>query len=436
MTVYPALDEKIRINFFSGPIKRNSKATLQKMCAHVGSITWDGFNVLKHKKDHRTHCSQCGKRFGNDVDTWNMLVYQQKIKMILYELFFYKYPLTGIAKRWGIPQDKLSKFKKLFVLQVFQQNSEVIEQKIKALPRGVILGDETYMGSRGNSNVEILFINNDYETLSTGPVEAGKLKQSILKAFNKIPDAVKKKLKILLTDGEASYKAIAKYFGSKVIHVVQFHNKNQRGEIIISKFIKLGPHFLHYKIYTHWKAFYRDKHELKFKWEIKFIKGRIQAKRGRPLISNQVQNKNARWRQKLKNYQSNSFKKGGTAKIYVNFKTNKLSMRSGAKKWIIQMLTPVFKIFKGKHVTTNLIESKHSQIKGNGAGKKQRDKEYGHQLFTLHAFFVEYGYIPFTNLTGRPLYNYLMKEEKEKRIGYRIPEGKQIFVQTVLSDYE
>lgn len=42
----------------------------------------------------------------------------------------------------------------------------------------------------------------------------------------------------------------------------------------------------------------------------------------------------------------------------------------------------------------------------------------------------------FTNLTGRPLYNYLMKDEKEKKIGYRIPEDKRIFVQTVLSGYE
>jgi hypothetical protein len=89
------------------------------------------------------------------------------------------------------------------------------------------------------------------------------------------------------------------------------------------------------------------------------------------------------------------------------------------------MLTPIFKIFKGKHITTNKIESKHSQIKGSGAGKKQRDKEYGHVLFTLHAFLVEYGHIPFTNLTDRPLYNYLMKDEKKKKIGYKILEGKR-----------
>ena len=321
-------------------------------------------------------------------------------------------------------------------MQVFQQNSELIEQKIKALPRGVILGDETYMGSRGNSNAEVLFINNEYETLSTGLVDEGNLKESILKAFEKIPEACSKRLKILITDGEPSYKSIAKQFGSKVTHVVQLHNKDQRGEIIISKYVKLGPHFLHYKIMTHWKAFYRIKHELKFKWEIKVIKGRVQAKRGRPRNANQVQNKNARWRQKLENHQSDSFQKVGSAKIYVNFESNKLSMRTGAKKWMIRMLTPIFKIFKGKHVTTNLIESKNSQLKDNGAGKKQRDAKYGHQLFTLRAFFVEFHYLPFTNLTGRPLYSYLMKDEKKKKIGYRIREDKRNLVQTVLSGYE
>jgi len=434
--IYPDLDKKININFFSGLKTQSSKSTPQQMCAHLGSIIWDGFNTSEHKKDHRIQCSQCGKRFGKDIEMLNLLLYQEMIKKILYELFIFNYPLTGVAIRWGIPQDKLSKFKKSFVLQVIQQNLDVIEQKTKALPRGVILGDETYMGSRGNSNAEIVFINNDYEMLSTGPVDEGELKESILKAFNKIPEACRKKLKILITDGEPSYKAIAKEFGSKVIHVAQLHNKDKRGEIFISKFKKLGPHFLHYKIYTHWKAFYRDKHELKFKWEIKFIKGKVQAKRGRPRNSDTIKTKNERWRHKLDNYQSDSFKKEGTSKIYVNFKTNKLSIRAGAKKWMIQMLTPIFKIFKEKTITTNLIESKHSQIKGNGGGKKQRDKEYGHQLFTLHAFLVEYGHIPFTNLTGRPLYNYLMKDDKKKKIGYRIPEGKRILVQTVLNGYE
>jgi len=436
MTIYPNLDEKIRINFFSGPKKRKSKSTSQIMCAHIGSFTWDGFNNLDHKKDHRVKCSQCDKRFGNDVTEWELLLYQQMIKMILYELFILKYPLTGVAKRWGITQENLSQFKKSFILQIFQQNSELIEQKLKALPRGVILGDETYMGSRGNSDIEIIFINNDYETLSTGLADEGDLKKSILETFHKIPEVCRKKLKILITDGEPAYKSIAKIFGSKIIHVAQLHNQKQRGEIIISKYEKLGPHYLHYKIDTHWKAFYRDKHELKFNWEIKFIKGKIQTKRGRPRKSDKSQIKNARWRQKMKEFQSDSFKKEGRAKIFVNFKTNKLSMRAGGKKWMLQMLTPIFKIFKGIHITTNKIESKHSQVKRNGAGRKQRDKEYGHKLYTLHAFLVEYGYIPFTNLTGRPLYSHLMKSSKKKKIGYKILENKRNFVQTVLNAFE
>jgi len=88
------------------------------MCAHIGSFTWDGFNNLDHKKDHRVKCSQCDKRFGNDVTEWELLLYQQMIKMILYELFILKYPLTGVAKRWGITQEKLSQFKKSFILQM------------------------------------------------------------------------------------------------------------------------------------------------------------------------------------------------------------------------------------------------------------------------------------------------------------------------------
>jgi len=436
MIIYPNIDDKIPINFFSGPQKLNSKSTSQTMCAHLGSLVWDGFNNLVYKREHRIMCSKCGKRFGKDIEMWNLLSYQQMIKMILYELFILKFPLTGVVKQWGIPQQKLSQFKKSFVSQVFQQNSEIIEQKLKALPSGVILGDETYLGSRGNSDTEIVFINNEYETLSIGLADEGDLKKSILGAFHKIPEACREKLKVLITDGEPSYKAIAKIIGSRVIHVAQLHSEKQRGEVIISKYEKLGPHFLHYKIYTHWKAFYRNKHELIFRFEIKFIKGKIQKKRGRPRKAEMSETKNERWRQKLEKYQSDSFQKEGTAKIFVNFETNKLSIRAGTKKWMIRMLTPIFKIFKGKHITTNKIESKHSQVKRNGAGRKQRDREYGHKLYTLHTFLVEYGHIPFTNLTGRPLYSYLIKNSKMKKKGYRIPEGNRNSVQTVLSAYE
>ncbi len=368
---YPNLENKIRISFFSGPKKRKSKSNSQDACAHLGTLTYNGYNTIKNRKARRIKCSKCGKRFGNDVKMKDLLNYQQKIKKILYEIFIFKYPLKGIAIRWGIAPEVLSRFKKSFVSQVFQQNAELIEHEIKKIPRGVMLADETFMGSRGKSNVEIVVINNNFETLSMNPARKGALKKSILDTFNKIPEGNKKKLKILITDGEPSYDSIAKVFGGRIIHLVQFHAHEKRGEIVVNKYKKLGPHLLHYIIYTHWKAFYRDKHELKFKWEIKLIKGRVQAKRGRPRKAGKSQNSNLKWQRELKRFQSGSFKKEGSAKILVNFKTNKLSLRAGSKKWMIQMLTPLFKIFKGKHATTNLIESKHSQVKGNSAGRKQ-----------------------------------------------------------------
>jgi len=423
------------VNFFTAPKKRNYQSKSQETCVHLGTLVYNGYNKVSNKQTRRIMCTKCKKRFGNDMAMWNLLEYQQKIKKIVYELFFFKNPLKGVAIKWGIPPEMLSRFKKSFVSQVYQQNKKIIEHKRKPLARGVMLADETFMGSRGNSNVEIMVINLDYEVLSTNPVRKKALKKSIKEAFQKIPLDTRKKLKLLITDGEPSYGSIAKQFGGGIIHLVQFHAHKKRGEITVNSFKKIGPHFLHYKILTHWKAFYRNKHELKFKWEIKLIKGRIQAKRGRPRSSVTSQKKLPKWREKLKKFNSPTFQKEGTAKIYVNFTSNKLSMRVGSKKWMIQMLTPFFKIYKGKCVTTNLMESKNAQVKGNGAQRKQQDPIYGHQLFALHSFIVDNKYIPFANLAGRPLYRYLMKEQKRKGVGYRLPEGKQNYVQTVLNSY-
>jgi hypothetical protein len=401
----------------------------------LGTLVYNGYNIVNHKRIHRIICTKCRKRFGNDVSMWNLLEYQQAIKKIIYELFFFKNPLKGVAIKWGIRPEMLSRFKKSFVSQMYQQNKKIIEHRQKPLARGVMLADETFMGSRGNSNVEAMVINLDYEVLSINPVKRKALKKSIEDAFYKIPLETRKKLKLLITDGEPSYESIPKIFGGGIIHLVQFHAHNKRGEITVNSYKKLGPHFLHYKILTHWKAFHRDKHELKFKWEIKLIKGRVQAKRGRPRSKVPSQEKPPKWRQKLNEFNSPAFQKGGTAKIYVNFKTNKLSMRAGSKKWMVQMLTPFFKLFKGKCVTTNLMESKNAQVKGNGAQRKQQDPIYGHQLFALHSFIVDNNYIPFTNVAGRPLYKYLMKEQKKKEIGYQLSEGKRNSVQTILSSY-
>lgn len=433
---YPNINDKIRINFFSDPQKRNSTSKSLRTCDHLGSIVWDGYNMSQQGKAHRIRCTKCGKRFGNSVDMWNLLIYQEEMHKIIYELFFTTTPLTTISERWGITQQKLSQFKKSLVTQIFEQNSEIIEHQLKALPGGIMQADETFLGSRGNSDVEAVFINQNYETLSNGSIKEGELQKSIMETFNKIPKACREKLRVLITDGEPSYKSVAKLIGGKVIHVAQFHQQSKRGTIHINKFVKIGPHYFHYKIKTHWKAFLHNKQELKFKWEIKFIKGKVYKKRGRPRKEERIKIMNKPWRQKVENYHSSSFQKEGSATIFVNFNTNKISMRAGAKKWMIQMLTPIFKIFKGKHITTNIIESKHAQVKGNGARRKMRDKEYGHKLYMLHSYIVENEHIPFTNLTGRPLYRYLMKTTNKKRIGYKTPENDRKLIQTVLNAYE
>ena len=85
------------------------------------------------------------------------------------------------------------------------------------------------------------------------------------------PDITRQRLRVLVTDGEPSYKTIARLINGRIVHIQQFHNKNQSGQVYKSKYEKFGPHYLHYKIMTHWKVFKKASHELKFKWNIKLI---------------------------------------------------------------------------------------------------------------------------------------------------------------------
>ncbi|MBD3254780.1 MAG: hypothetical protein GF383_06790 [Candidatus Lokiarchaeota archaeon] len=109
----------------------------------MGTLVYNGYNVINHEQVHRIKCTKCGKRFGNDVAMWNLLEYQHTIKKIIYEFFFFKNPLKGVAIKRGIPPEMLSRFKKSFVSQVYQQNKEIIEHRQKPFARGIMFADET-----------------------------------------------------------------------------------------------------------------------------------------------------------------------------------------------------------------------------------------------------------------------------------------------------
>lgn len=433
MANIPDLDNKIRLNIFCSPKTKNSKIRTVTQCNHTGTLTFDGFNNKDGKQDQRVHCSQCGKRFGNNIDTYKLLVYQTKLKKVVNELFLLKNPQKGIAKRKKMDRGALCRFKKRFVEETYEQNKNLLESTLKGLPQGLMIGDETFMGQMGNSDVEVLFINNNYETLSTGPIKNNQKKQAILHTFNKIPHECSRRLKILMTDGESSYKEIPKQRGGKVIHLIQFHNKKQLGQVSIEKYVKVGPHQFHYIIRTHWKAFSKGTHILKFKWEIKFIKGQVQAKRGRPRKSQTPQKPRLKWQKQVNNYHNGKMKTSGSAEVYVNHKNTLVSLRKGSKRWMIGMLQPLFKIFKGRVMTTSLIESKNHQIKSMSGDRKQQDPDYNHKLFALSSFIVEFGHIPHVNLSGRPLYKYLMKDHKTEALSYVKYQNEKKIVQTTLS---
>jgi len=96
------------------------------------------------------------------------------------------------------------------------------------------------------------------------------------------------------------------------------------------------------------------------------------------------------------------------------------------------LLTPLLKIFKGKHATTNIIEGKHSRTKGYGNLRKQQDLVYQHQESVLHAYISERGHFPLTTLYGKYLWKYLVKPEKKERKAYNLWSNGTHFAQTSL----
>ena len=194
-------------------------------CNHLGYLVKDGTNSTRSGVQQRWKCQKCKKRFGTDTNEWEIVKYKYKLKLLLYEVFIEGCKQVNIEKRWHIPQEKISRFKKQFVGAIFAHNPRLIIDKKKHLKYGVIYGDETFFGKRGNSNQEVIFCNENFEILSTAPARPNYLKHSILSAFDMIPKQCRDKLRVLVTDGEPSYKSIALHHSFRIIHVRNFTQK-------------------------------------------------------------------------------------------------------------------------------------------------------------------------------------------------------------------
>ncbi len=404
-------------------------------CNHIGFFVKDGTNSSNSSTTQRFKCQKCDKRFGNNINEWKLIEYNYKLQILLYEIFIEGCKQVNLSKRWGIPQEMISRFKKRYITQVFEQHPRLLNVENKHLKYGVIYGDETFFGKRGNSNQEIIFCNEDFEILATKPALPKHLQQSILSAFNSIPKCHRNNLRVLVTDGEPSYKSIVLNNSYRIIHVQQFHSKPQLGQITINKYEKFDPHTLHYQIHTHWKFFTQKKKDIGFKWEIRFIRSQIQANRGGPTIQMRNDPLYIQWLSKKNEYYSPQFQKVGTAHVYVNLSSRKITLRKGSKQWMKKMLQPLIPIFNGKHITNNRIESKNSQIKRCGESRKQPDADYSDKIVQLYEYIVQHNRLPYVNLNGRPLFKYLMKKINTTHVSYGSRQKGANISQKIISAY-
>lgn len=439
MTVPKDLEKKIpvKINTIHGNRVREDKE--ETSCIHPYKLVMDGVNDVNNEKMQRYRCNSCNSRFGNKINIQVVKDYIIKIKEILYDLLIMDGLLSKVAEKYGIPQPKLSTFKKRAVRQMYSQNRAALEHPKGKLPDGVLFADETFMGPKGNSNSEVVFVNIKSKLLAAGPVQKKGLFNYIQAAYSGIDESVQKRLSLFVTDGEPAYKRLTKSIGDNIIHVQQLHGHEKRGIILINKYERLGAHWLEYQIKTNWKAFCSGKQELKVEWSIKLKRGKMYSRRGCP---SQQEIKDAwtqwcgtQWRQKHEKYQKYQKKREGTAKLFINPDNNTVSLRAGSHEWMLHLMTPVLKIFNGKHATTNIIEGKHSRIKGSRKIRKQPDPIYQHQEFVLQAFISEHGHLPSATLHGKYLWTYLTRPEKIERKAYDLVSNGQHLVQVSLTAF-
>ena len=126
MTIPADLDEKVPIQIILRHKIRRKNFQQNIKCDHPYNLVKDGFNEIKNGRKQRYKCNKCDFRLGQKVLIIEQEKYVKKVKEILYELFVLKFPLSGVAKQYGIPQPKLSTFKKRVIREVYSQNRDVL----------------------------------------------------------------------------------------------------------------------------------------------------------------------------------------------------------------------------------------------------------------------------------------------------------------------
>ena len=99
----------------------------------------------------------------------------------------------------------------------------------------------------------------------------------------------------------------------------------------------------------------------------------------------------------------------------MNFKRFTVSHGRGSKKWIKDLVEKCFKLFKTKSISTNLIESKHHEIKSKGITRMRRDPNYSDKLYKLFHMIDKQGVLPMTLLKTKILFKNLNIPKKRER---------------------
>ena len=310
------------------------------------------------------HCKDCGKYFYPHTSA-----FFKEVELKLREEFikFFEKGKFDVGRLIFTLNCSESTISKIFqqVINAINGSRHLLAAWISPKKAEVLFVDETWINIDKQTFYLIVVVNDQKEVLAWDLVKH-RTKDRIIAILKQAQARIRKNIPILVTDDFSTYKGVATGLGYDLIHVRHVH-KPPYGRICIDlirhskKYVKTIHAATLNDIFQHENTFLVRVSESQ---KIKYETGKRGRKRGgtnrsKELISAEKKRK----RKRKKRGPKNPFKHGKTH-VYHYFKDERgIGVLGHSNPEIGTSLGELAKVFKGKCVTTNLIEQEFSSLK-------------------------------------------------------------------------
>jgi len=310
------------------------------------------------------HCKDCGKYFYAHTSAFFQEV-ELRLREELLEFFVQgKFNVDGLKSMLNCSKSTISRIFQQ-VINAMNGSTSLSDCWTSFKSGDAFFVDETFIHINKQTFYLIVVVNDQKEVLAWDLVKH-RMKDRIISILRQVEARIDKQIPILVTDDFSTYKGVATGLGYDLIHVRHVH-KPPYGRICIDlirhekKLVKTIHVATMNDIFQKENTFLvRVSESKKNKYETG-KRGRKKGGRNRPKKIIRAEKK--RKRKRKKRGPKNPFKHGKTH-VYHYFKDERgIGVLGHSNPEIGANLEELAKIFKGKCITTNLIEQEFSSLK-------------------------------------------------------------------------